>query len=249
MKRNMPRWSLALVAILVLGNDGVVRAQAEAKGGAGRNMGLAEPGESGAQAVVHRQAADGSKITQVIDDEKMIRISQRPGKGITVIVVETVRGAEKVNRYAAPTLAVLKARHSRAYEWYEKYARAPERMLNNSATFAQALGAGEQARAQAQAGVQQGGFRQAGRQSTGRGFGGYQPGFGQGNPLQSRYGQTGGQVFRVSGAAQASGARASASGRASASSSSSSSSRSSGSSSSRGSSRGSQRASGSGQGR
>ena len=69
---------------------------------------LAGDAASKALAITKRDQGDGTRIVQVIEGDTMVRISERPGQGITVIVVETVRGSEKVNRYTAPN--VLRSR-------------------------------------------------------------------------------------------------------------------------------------------
>ena len=85
---------------------------------------LAGDAASKALAITKRDQGDGTRIVQVIEEDTMVRISERPGQGITVIVVETVRGSEKVNRYTAPNVLALKARQPRGYEFYERYANA-----------------------------------------------------------------------------------------------------------------------------
>jgi hypothetical protein len=76
------------------------------------------------------------RTTMVIDGDLMVRISERPKRGITIIAVESVRGNEKINRFEARSAELLKTRDPRGYELYEKYVLNPPAVSGNTAIAA-----------------------------------------------------------------------------------------------------------------
>jgi hypothetical protein len=76
-------------------------------------------------AFVQEAQEDGSRLTQVIEKQRMIRIAERPRDGISIVVVDTVRGSDKVYRYSARNENILKSKHPKGYALYEKYVKNP----------------------------------------------------------------------------------------------------------------------------
>jgi hypothetical protein len=74
-------------------------------------------------AFVQESHDDGSRLTQVIEERRMIRISERPGVGITIIVVDTVRNSDKIYRYNAKNESILQAKDPKGYAIYERYVK------------------------------------------------------------------------------------------------------------------------------
>ena len=82
------------------------------------------------QARTETQASNGDVLIQVIDGERMVRISQREA-GITVTVVETQRGVDKTERYFARTLEQLRKKEPRAYELFQALSRRRRRVAGD----------------------------------------------------------------------------------------------------------------------
>jgi hypothetical protein len=174
--------------------------------------------ESPVSAYVQEVQDDGSCLTQVIEKQRMIRIAQRPGEGISIIVVDTVRDSDKVYRYSAKNESLLKTKHPKGYALYERYVKNRVEMPDMDARDLADT---------AETSRQEQFFRQwqQMQQQMQRQLGGQSPG--------GTFSQQSSQQGSARGAFSRSSARASASGSASSSSSSSSSSSGSSSGSSR----------------
>ena len=110
------RWNLcglALLATCLCFADSAVQPCAAAE----------KEDEPKVNAFVQESDDDGSRLTQVIEERRMIRISERPGVGITIIVVDTVRNADKIHRYSAKSESNLKAKEPKGYAIYERYVK------------------------------------------------------------------------------------------------------------------------------
>ncbi len=89
----------------------------------GASVSQEEQAGSSAVARTEQVDQDGNRVIQVIEHDRMIRISER-NLGVTVTVVETVRGVDKATRYFARSAEQLRNKEPKAFEIYQAYREA-----------------------------------------------------------------------------------------------------------------------------